>query len=162
MISLSISFLLKKNMSRRFTEVLILCMAWLGQWVATIVALAVSGLILFYSSAWDVTSSSGLDNCQICCSERSIPSWPIDSMLHLSLQRSLSTLPTAGPCLQWRCRITVWALKNRGHSYQNTITVDVDSPCLTILVPSVVWRIGMEYLGDLVFEGKGNKEGKNK
>ena len=31
-------------------------------------------------------------------------------MLHFSLQHSLSTPITTGPCWQWRCNITVWGL----------------------------------------------------
>ena len=39
------------------------------------------------------------------------------------------------------------------------ITVDLESPCLTGLVPSRKLRIGTEYLGDSVFEEKGgNRE----
>ena len=50
-------------MGRRLTEVLILCMAWLGQWLAAIKSLAFSGPILLYSLAWNDALSSGLENC---------------------------------------------------------------------------------------------------
>ena len=51
---------------------------------------------------------------------------------------------------------------NRGHLDQITRTVDVESPCLTDLVASGVRHIGAEYLIDLVFEVKSNKEVQNK
>ena len=50
---------------------------------------------------------------------------------------------------------------NRGHSDQMMRTVDVDPPWITDIVPLGVRHIGTENLGDLLFEGKGNKEGQN-
>ena len=46
---------------------------------------------------------------------------------------------------------------NRGHSDQITRIVDVESPQLIGLLPLGVQHIGTEYLGYLVFEGKGEK-----
>ena len=83
-------------------------------------------------------------------------------MLDISNQRLASHQSTTGTCWQWCCRISFWLQLNHGHLDQIPRTVDVESPLFTFLKPLGVRCIGLEYLGDLVFEGRGSKEVGNK
>ena len=92
MISLSISFLIKKCTGRRLTKVIILCMARLGRWVVATMALSVSGSIFSYSLAWNSVLLSGLEDCTdgILWKDHTI----IENWLNTS---SLSSAPTVYP-----------------------------------------------------------------
>ena len=138
-------------------------MSRLEQWVDVIMYLSVLGSILLYILDWNATFTYGLENCPAKLPQNA------HNIFGKSTKRFIYLFNTH--CLPYPLWVHVGNgvfillfghQPNRGHSYQIKRTVDVDPPFLTGLVPSQLLRIGTEYLGGSVFEGKGNKEGQKK
>ena len=141
-------------MIRQLNKVLMLFMEWLGQWVDAISTLTISISIFPYSSTWNPSLSSELDNFP----DRLL--LKVNNIFYNSLLSSYCLpLPPRVHVVNGAVIFMFGCRPNYGHLDHIMITVDVDSPCLPVLVSSGVHHIGTEYLGYSVFEGKGTKWG---